>query len=154
MTTIIKGNWRDKIDEVMAAQHTPFVFIVSSHAGTEPGDVDVLLSALDRYTLDPTFEGYGNFATMNPCQGVHNPEWNYTNNEPKWIDGPRLFDVDGVVSFFGNFLDYSHGFSIYTNDQTTIELLTTAILRNQQRETYRLAKSKPDAIKATKWREL
>ena len=143
MTTIIKGNWNDKYDEVMTAQHAPFVFINSngSHfAGTEPDDIEGLLSALDRYTLDPTFEGYGNFATLNPCQGVHNPEWNYTNNEPKWIDGPRLFDVDGVVSFFGNFLDYSHGFSIYTNDRETIESLTATIRANQQRETYRAAK--------------
>lgn len=136
---IIKGNWNEKDVEVMAAQYEPFIFINqngSKWAGQEQDDISELLNALEAYALDSKYEEYGNFITVNPCAGIENPEWNWSNGKTKYIDGPRLFDVDGVVMFNGNFLELSHGFCIYTNDQETINTLTKAIMDNQRRPDY------------------
>lgn len=140
---LIKGNWPDSYSELMTVQHAPFVYIQSngSHfAGTPPDDIDELLAVLAKEPLDPCFEHYGNFWTVDPCEGVRNPNWNYQHeNEPQWIDGPRIFAADGVVSFFGNFLNLSHVFGIYTNDPDTIRGLMGAIRANQQRPDYQHA---------------
>lgn len=137
----IKGNWLEKSDEVKAAEQGVFVFInsnVSKWGGESPDDVSALLAVLEQYPLDATFENYGNFITHNPCVGVSNPRFDYHNGrkEPQWIDGPRIFGVDGVAYFNGNFLTLSHVFSIYTNDAATIGTLTSAIRANQQRPDY------------------
>jgi len=53
-----------------------------------------------------------------------------------YIDGERLFRVEGVYTFFGNFLEYSYAFNIYTNHKPTIDLLVSLIEANMQREDY------------------
>lgn len=139
MATIIKGNWNEKDAEVRAAQSGPFVFISSNGSG-RLGDVAQLLEDLAEYPLDPTFEKYGDFITLNPCEGVRNLEYRKVEGANEWIDGPRIFNVDGVVHFFGNFFGLSHAFSIDTNDAETINELTEAIRANQRREDYISAK--------------
>ena len=117
---IIKGNWLTKYNDVMAAQHAPFVFIVSNGSkwlGEDPDDIDTLLGVLTEHTLD-----HHNIV-LNPCEGVN-------VGRGVIVDGPRLFDVDGVVSFSGNFTGVSHVFDIITNDPHTIDILTQSINRN------------------------
>jgi hypothetical protein len=135
--TIIKGIWN--YAEIKAAQFGSFVFINSNGSKWEdeaPDDVHALIDALGKFPLDPTFEKYGNFISTNPCSGVRNPEFRKTEGAEEWIDGPRIFDVDGVVHFHGNFSGLSNVFSIYTNDAGTIQALTDAIRANQQRADY------------------
>lgn len=138
---IIKGDWCDKSEEVARAQSGPFIFVNSNGskwAGQEPDSVKELLDVLELEPLDRSFERYGNFITLNPCEGVRNPDWCYgspSGVEP-WIDGKRIFAVDGVAHFFGNFFKLSHVFSIYTNDADTISKLTKAIRANQLRRDY------------------
>lgn len=144
MATIIKGEWNKKADEVRAAQHGSFIFIAgngSKWCGEEADDIEKLIETLGEHPLDPRLEKYGNFITNNPCVGIRNTEYRDTEGADEWIDGPRIFDVEGVAYFFGNFFDLSHGFSIYTNDSATIEKLTGAIRANQLREDYLAAKS-------------
>lgn len=140
---IIKGDWRGNEDQVNRAQHGRFIFINSNGsrwAGEEPGDIAELLDVLGKEPLDPSFEAFGNFISVNPCSGVINPEYGKVVGAEKWIDGPRIFDVEGVVHFFGNFYHYSHVFGIYTNDPETIDKLTAAIRANQERANYKGAK--------------
>ena len=145
----IKGCPRDRGEEVQAIQHEPFVYIQgngSKWAGEEEDDLDELFKVLAETPLDPRLERYGNFITPAPCAGVQNPNWTRGSGEPQWIDGPRLYAVH-VVSFSGNFLEVSHGFSIDTNVPEIIERLTTAIRANQQTEAYLRYKAETTATK-------
>lgn len=134
MPIVIKGCPRDKWEEVQAIQHEPFVYIMSNGskwAGEEEDDVETLLNVLATYRLDyERFSNSGPFYSADPCTWAHNPEWNWENNVPKYIDGPRLYACDGVVRFFGNFLAVSHVFNIDTNDKPTIDALIAAIDAN------------------------
>jgi hypothetical protein len=128
---IIKGCPRDKWEEVQAIQDDPFIFIQSNGShwmGEEEDDVDGLVKMLESHPLDPRFE---TFYCVDPCRGVEDP-----NRRGHYINGERLYRVDGVHDFFGNFLEYSHVFSISTNHKPTIELLTRLIDANMQREDY------------------
>jgi hypothetical protein len=125
----IKGCPRDKWEEVQAVQHEPFIYIMgngSKWAGEEEDNLDTLLLMLSNYRLDMERTAI----TVNPCVGAVNPNWTWGSGEPRWIDGQRMYACDGVVSFSGNFERYSHGFSIDTNDPSTIATLTRAIERN------------------------
>ena len=125
--SIIKGCWRDSYDVVMAAQYIDFIYIDSNGsrwAGEEPGNIAELLAALESHKLDS--DRFENFYSANPCQAVQ-------NEERKWVDGERIFGVDGVFHFFGNFLGLSHCFSIYTNHPETITALKNAIDSNLKR---------------------
>ena len=145
--TIIKGDWCDRSNEVDKAQYGPFLYINGngSHwAGSEESDLVDLYARLDSTELDPRWEAYGNFITVNPCQGVRNPNYcawgGEESEEPEWIDGPRLFAVEPVVYFNGNFFQWSHGFSIYTNVPDIIGTLTAKIRANQHTTAYEMAK--------------
>lgn len=144
---IIKGVPCDTWDQVQAIQHEPFIYIMgngSKWAGEEEDDVSVLLDMLAKETLDPRFE-YREpyFWTVDPCGAVYNPDWTYDNGLERYIDGPRLYECNGVVRFFGNFLTYSHGFNIDTNHQPTIDALIAAIEANMATEAYQAARPKP-----------
>ncbi len=140
---IINGSPCDKWEEAQAAQHAPFVYIMSCGSrwgGEEPGDIADLLDALKSATLDPKFEKYGNFINPSPCRGVRNPEWGYGAKVPEWIDGEPLYAAP-VTRFFGNFLNLSHVFNIDTNDAPTIAALTAAIKANIASEAYQEARN-------------
>lgn len=131
MTTmhIIKGCPRDKWEEVQAIQHEPFLYIMgngSKWAGEEEDNLDTLLLMLSNHRLDMELT----YINANPCTAIDNPGWTWANDVPRWIDGPRMYACEGVVRFVGNFLTYSHGFSIDTNDPDTIATLTRAIELN------------------------
>jgi hypothetical protein len=81
----------------------------SKWAGQKPDTIQKLLEVLDTHALDRTFEAFGNF--VEPLE-------------------------TGGVSFFGNFQEVSHVFSINTTDQNLIKRLTDAIRANQQRPDY------------------
>lgn len=126
---VIKGCPRDKWEEVQAIQHEPFVYIMgngSKWAGEEEDDIDKLLEVLAKYRLDDRLGP--EFYTVNVCRGVRNPDANGTR---QWIDGPRLYECEGVYRFCGNFLEISHGFSIDTNHMPTIDALVTALEANR-----------------------
>ena len=80
----------------------------SKWAGQAPDSVDKLLSVLQEYPLDRTFEDYGNFIQR---------------------DGK-------TVRFWGNFYNLSHVFQIDTDDPDLISRLSGAVRDNQKREDY------------------
>lgn len=83
--------------------------------------IDDFIEKLSKYTLDPTFEKYGNFVRKNP-------------KFPKSKELTKKYE--GWWSFFGNFFDYSNAFSFYTDDAELVEKLTDLIRKNQSFEKY------------------
>jgi|CXWL01.1.fsa_nt_gi hypothetical protein len=134
-------------DKVLAVQHQPFLYL-SGYEAPRPGEytspLQTLFDRLSDTPLDPRFEAYGDFITLNPCLGIRNPasvpSWPGCTTVPQWIAGPRLFTVEPVVHVLGNFLHWSQVFSIYTNDRPTIDRLTFAIRANQQTAAYQEAR--------------
>jgi len=124
------GKW----DVVQAIQHQPFIYIHynGSHwAGEEEDDISVLLDVLAKYRLDDYWlPGY----SVDPCYGIDNPNckrWEpSTPDNPSFIDGPRMYECNGVYRFSGNFANLSHAFCIETNHKPTIDALVTAMQNN------------------------
>lgn len=101
------------------------------------GSIEQLLGLLVARTLDPTFEEYGNFISDDLYHCTYDHERHeYVSDKSK----PMYPGVDGMVSFFGNFYDYSGVFNIDTNDQELIDTLTPLIRTNQATEAYARAK--------------
>lgn len=82
-----------------------------------------ILKDLAEYTLDPTFEDYGNFVYI-----------------PTWCDKELAEKYKGLTAINGNFLTFSHAFRLLTNDVKLIRELTEAIRKNQETEEYKQAK--------------
>lgn len=82
--------------------------IISNGSGSAQ-PLEALFARLESDTLDRAFEAYGNFVEECP---------------------------NGMTSFFGNFLTYSHVFNVMTDDADLIARLTAAIRRNQQSGDY------------------
>lgn len=95
-----------------------------------PEEVERIVANCEQYTLDPTFEAYGNFADI----------------RPEWV-GEAAKKYAGCVNFWGNFYDFSGVFNIITNNAAVISRLTEAIRRNQATAEYAAAKAE---IKAKK----
>lgn len=92
-----------------------------------------ILQDLDAYTLDPTFELYGDF--VNPS-----PEWLSTENAEKYA---------GCTMIFGNFYGYTHAFRLVTDDAALIARISAAVQRNKARPEYQQARRKMlDALPA------
>src|SRR5690554_5495748 len=94
----------------------------SKWAGQAPDSIQTLLQTLEQYPLDPTFEDYGNF--IHPFVPT---QWTEKNEQYR-----------GCTSISGNFYSLSHSFSIITDDQALIELLTVAVQSNQSRTDYKV----------------
>lgn len=106
----------------------------SKWAGQSPDSVEKLIEVLGLHTLDPRFENYGNFITLDPVA---------------WDTLKPLYPA-GTVNFFGNFRGVSHVFSIVTDEPEIIDALTTAIRTNQATAEYRAIKSAmQDQLNAT-----
>lgn len=84
-----------------------------------------ILKDLEKYTLDPVFEDYGNFIYI-----------------PTWLDEESAEKYKGMTAISGNFLTYSHAFRLLTDDKELIEELTEAIRKNQDTEEYKQAKER------------
>jgi len=138
---IIKGCPRDKWEEVQAIQDQPFIYIQyngSRWAGEEEGDIPELADMLRNYALQP--DGFSHYS-KDPCHGVEDPA-----RRGHYIDGPRMYRVDGVYHFSGNFYEYSHAFCIHTNHAETIALLVSLFDANVTSEAYK--KAKADIVRA------
>jgi hypothetical protein len=85
---------------------------IRSNGGGNPQPIEALFARLESDTLDRTFEAYGNFIE-------------------------RIAAFPEVVCFWGNFLTYSHVFSVDTDEPELVERLTAAIRANQQTPAYR-----------------
>ncbi len=88
-------------------------------------DIEDFISKLKKFTLDPTFENYGNFIYKNP-------------KFPKNKELTKKYK--GFYNIFGNFFDYSNAFSIYTDDIKLADRLRRLIRKNQKSELYVKAK--------------
>jgi hypothetical protein len=91
---------------------------IHSNGGGNAQPIEALFARLTSDPLDRTFEHYGDFVL-----------------EPVDMKGRPMGEA-GSVLFWGNFLTYSHVFSVITNDADLIERLTAAIRANQQRSDY------------------
>ncbi len=80
--------------------------------GEAPDPVEVLLDALGKHTLDPSFEDYGNF----------------------------VFQEEGRWWVFGNFLERSHVFRISTEDHAEVAEVEAAIRAKQATPVYQAAR--------------
>jgi hypothetical protein len=136
---IIKGCLRDHWEEVQAIQNIPFIYIISNGskwAGDEEDDIEKLYQMLEDYSLDVHNQGSltSDFWTDNPCEGIRNWEDKEIYGVvPKWVDGDRLYGVEGVTRFTGNFLYYSHVFWIDTNHVPSIQKLKKLISKNLEK---------------------
>jgi hypothetical protein len=98
--------------------------IIRINYGAE--NIDDFINKLQKYTLDPTFEKYGNFIKKNP----------------KFPKNPQLTkEYKGWYMLFGNFYDYSNAFSIYIKDEKLAGKIRGLIRKNQRSEEYQKAKS-------------
>lgn len=98
------------------------IVLSNGHLRTETIEaaIDVLIEILRDHPLNRLFEKYGNFV-----------ERDARNLRGEWLEG-----VENAVSFFGNFFDRSHVFSIVSNDAHHVERLCAAIAANRQRADY------------------
>lgn len=105
-----------------------FAYVSPSYLVPGPGTLEavpVLLALLTEVPLDPTFENYGNFA---------------------WQDGIGALSHEplhpaGTWTFFGNFWQYSGGFSLVTNRPDIYDPLLSGIRLNQLTAAYAAAKA-------------
>lgn len=91
-----------------------------------PDTAENILRDLERHTLDPVFEFYGDFV----------------NREPAWLDVKTAAKYAGCASIFGNFLDYSHAFRLVTDDEDLISRISAAVAKNKARPEYAQARKK------------
>ena len=113
----------------------------SKWGGEAPDPIERLLERLQTETLDPMFEEYGNF--VHPARKAHRECSERTGWKDVYTDaGPIYPDHPNAVRFWGNFLTYSHVFSIDTDDPALIEKLTAAIRANQATPIYLAAKER------------
>lgn len=98
------------------------IVLSNGHLRTETIEaaIDALIEMLNDHPLNRLFEKYGDFV-----------ERDARNLRGEWLEG-----VENAVSFFGNFFDRSHVFSIVSNDPHHVERLCAAIAANRQRPDY------------------
>lgn len=85
------------------------IVLSNGHLRTETADaaIDALIEILRDHPLNRLFEKYGDFV-----------ERDARNLRGEWLEG-----VENAVSFFGNFFDRSHIFSIVSNDPDHVDRL-------------------------------
>lgn len=85
-----------------------------------------ILRDLERYTLDPVFERYGDFV----------------NRAPEWLDEEHAAKYAGCSVISGNFLGYTHAFYVVTDDEDLISRFSGAVLRNKASQEYQEARAR------------
>lgn len=113
----------------------------TGHPSQHKPDIEAFLLMLAKHTLDPSFEEYGNFVyPHHRSREFRDP----TTLELSYEDlGPMDPEHPEDVHIWGNFFDYSYGFSIVSDEPAVIERLTAAIRANQLTPTYLAAKESP-----------
>ena len=91
-----------------------------------PDTEENILRDLERYTLDPVFEMYGDFV----------------NRTPEWLTEELPQARAGHTMISGNFLNYTHAFRVCTDDEALIKRLEAAIDRNKATPEYQAAKTR------------
>ena len=91
-----------------------------------PDTEENILRDLDRYTLDPAFEMYGDFV----------------NRTPEWLTEELQQTRAGHTMIFGNFLNCNHPFQVCTDDEGLIQRLEAAIDRNKATPEYQAARAR------------
>lgn len=81
---------------------------------------------LEKYTLDPVFEYYGNFV----------------NRSPEFVHPEGVQKYAGCTVIWGNFLNLSHVFRVITDDQALISRFADAIERNKATPEYQDARAR------------
>jgi hypothetical protein len=102
----------------------------SKWAGQQPDSIETLLAVLAETPLDPAFENYGAFFYR-----LDDPEHGYPTEKDRGT-------AAGVVQFFGNFFNLSHGFTIDSDDPETVTALSDAIRANMAGEAYQAVRRK------------
>ena len=92
----------------------------SKFYGQEPDTIEILLDVLNKETLDPIFEKYGNFI----------------QRKPNWLKKETAEKYKGCAVISGNFVSLSHVFNIITDDEELIQKLEQAINNNKQTAEY------------------
>lgn len=88
-------------------------------------NIDDFIKKLENYILDPVFEQYGNFLIK----------------APKFSKSKELTEkYKNSWHLFGNFYDYSNAFSIFIDENETVEKLKACINQNKKTEKYISAK--------------
>lgn len=82
--------------------------------------LEKLLEIVAAHPLDRRFERHGGFI-----------EHDARNLRGEWLEG-----IENAVSFFGNFFNLAHVFSIVTNDSNVVARLSAAIFANKERADY------------------
>ena len=133
--------------------------VIASDIGSKSGiagwpecSLQGLFQALRQWTLDARLEGNKrddpDDARRGPfrgrcwgnCQKVYDTYNHYTytvGTRPIYPDRPN------AVRYFGNFVGYSYGFWLDTDDEALMAVLDGLIAENMQREDYLAAKKKP-----------
>jgi len=115
-------------EKLQKLQHEPFFFSDSTPLRWmwKPRSIGVLYRLLREYRLNPYWKP---FETVDPCVGIVNYDAP-VGSEERFIDGPRMFEADGIVNFQGAFENFSFGFGYFTNVPQIIAKLRKAIAWN------------------------
>lgn len=112
------------------------------HSFDDPEDqIARLFDLLARHTLDPTFEGYGDF--ISPAEPDVIAAYESAHG--------ATFDACGTFHVWGNFADYSCVFNLYTDDPALIARLRVAVDANKQTSGYKAARRARRELEA--WRQ-
>lgn len=113
----------------------------------QAGTIEGLLDALSKwdldtsldYSSDPRFEPHPDrkpfrFPNLTLLRKVYSPEL----GADRYISGPPVYpDHPTSVRFVGNFIGYSFGFTLETDDRELITKLDAAIAENLERQANR-----------------
>lgn len=93
--------------------------------------IETLYERLQKYTLDPKFEDYGDFC-YKPYHFTRDDAGKVIDN----LDRPIYPDHPEALCFFGNFFDVSGVFKIDTDEPIVIEKLKALIAANKSTANY------------------
>jgi hypothetical protein len=108
-----------------------------------------LLDIMSQEPLDPTFEKYGNFNSGHP---MHSRSVGYgPDGRMQYEDTDSMYPHHpGMIRFFGNFMNYSFGFTIDTDEPEVIAQLNAAIQANKETEAYKAIKIEAEKREAVR----
>lgn len=113
----------------------------------QAGTIEGLLDALSKWDLDtsldysndPRFDAHPDRKPFrHPCLSLLRQAYSQALGMNCYISGPPVYpDHPTAVRFVGNFLEYSFGFTLDTDDRELIAKLDAAIASNLERQANR-----------------